>query len=171
MHPHSFSGSIFKMSDKKPRDPVQRLTSGLRDLHERHRDRHRPTGFGFAFADRIDYFDPKKWDAVTNGQSVFLRREVLRVIESHGPANIEARYAMVFQQDRPVCCLAAQIVTVSGERLGKSVQKPSRHFSNFFRRAVRERILVAGNLVSWGFHGIAFAPGIDPAPLWPTVAE
>jgi hypothetical protein len=30
---------------------------------------------------------------------------------------------------------------------------------------------VAGNLLSWGFHGIAFAPDEDPAQLWPGVAE
>jgi hypothetical protein len=36
---------------------------------------------------------------------------------------------------------------------------------------LRERILVAGNLLSWGFHGIAFAPGEDPSILWPAVAE
>ena len=35
----------------------------------------------------------------------------------------------------------------------------------------RERMLVAGNLFSWGFHGIAFAPDEDPAQLWPGVAE
>jgi len=36
---------------------------------------------------------------------------------------------------------------------------------------VRERLLVAGNLLSWGFHGIAFSPKEDPAALWPGVAE
>jgi hypothetical protein len=32
-------------------------------------------------------------------------------------------------------------------------------------------MLVAGNLLSWGFHGVAFAPGEEPAQLWPGVAE
>ena len=36
---------------------------------------------------------------------------------------------------------------------------------------LNERLLVAGNLMSWGFHGIAFAAGEDPAALWPGVAE
>jgi hypothetical protein len=36
---------------------------------------------------------------------------------------------------------------------------------------VRERLLVAGNLFSWGFDGIAFVPGADPAEIWPGVAE
>jgi Acetyltransferase (GNAT) domain len=36
---------------------------------------------------------------------------------------------------------------------------------------LEERVLVAGNLLSWGFHGVAFAPDEDPASLWPGVAE
>jgi len=32
-------------------------------------------------------------------------------------------------------------------------------------------MLVCGNLLSWGMHGIAFAPGEDNATLWPAVAE
>src|SRR5262249_13559413 len=36
---------------------------------------------------------------------------------------------------------------------------------------LRDRMLVAGNLLSWGFHGIAFAPGEATECLWPVVAE
>jgi hypothetical protein len=36
---------------------------------------------------------------------------------------------------------------------------------------LRERMVVAGNLLSWGFHGIGFTPDEDPAQLWPGVAE
>ena len=47
-------------------------------------------------------------------------------------------------------------------------------FEPAFRAAgegFRERMLVAGNLLSWGFHGIAFAPNSDAAAIWPGVAE
>ena len=65
----------------KTEHPLRRLKSSIRDLKDRHRARHRPTGFGFAFADRVDYLDPARWDSVAAGSSVFLKREVLRVIE------------------------------------------------------------------------------------------
>src|SRR4051794_29869895 len=112
---------LFKvMSDKpKARHPLQRFASSLRELRERHRDRHRPTGFGFVFADRVDYLDPSRWDAVTAGSSFFLRRDVLQTIENHGPDNILPRYAMVFREQKPVATLAVQLVTVSGEQLGR----------------------------------------------------
>jgi Acetyltransferase (GNAT) domain len=32
-------------------------------------------------------------------------------------------------------------------------------------------MLVCGNLLSWGMHGVAFAPHEDPVALWPAVAE
>src|SRR5215470_6218883 len=104
-------------TEGKQRHPLHRLQSSIRDLHERHRDRHRPTGFGFAFADRVDYLDPLRWDSVTNGASIFLSRDVLRVIEQHGPDNIQPRYAIMFRDEKAVAVLAAQIVTVTGKRL------------------------------------------------------
>ena len=163
------------------KSPLSRLASSLRELHERHRERHRPTGFGFVLADKVDHLDRQSWDALAG--NLFLRREVLRVIEQHGPENLLPRYAMIFRDDKPVAALAAQIVSLTGDRLRRdsrvSRENPS---PNLLRRALsptaraaganmRERILVGGNLLSWGFHGIAFAPDEDPAGLWPGVAE
>jgi hypothetical protein len=167
----------------KAKHPLRRLRSSIRDIRDRHLDRHRPSGFGFALADSIDYLEPARWDSVTSDSSFFLKREVLRIIERHGPENIQPRYALIFRGNNPVAVLAAQIVTVRGEHL-----KPSREFSksrspaNLLGRVfapavkvatsnVRERMIVAGNLLSWGFHGIGFAPGEDPRTLWPGVAE
>ena len=164
-------------------NPLRRLASSLQDLRERHRDRHRPTGFGFAFADRVDFLDPERWDALSSGGTLFLRRALLRVIEVDGPPNVHPRYAMIFRHDKPVAILAAQVVAVTGDRLNRDgpAQKAGRS-SPLLKRVlapaarvatsnVRERILVAGNLLSWGFHGIAFLPGEDPSRLWPGVAE
>ena len=169
------------MSDtSSSRNPLRQVAASLRDLRARHQERHRPTNFGFAFADRVDYLDRASWDQlVAPGGSVFLRRDVLRVFEQHGPQNIVPRYAMIFRDSKPVAILAAQIVTVTGAEL--QAEKPERA-SGLLRRAlapaakvaranIRERILVAGNLFSWGFHGIAFARDEDPAALWPAVAE
>jgi hypothetical protein len=174
------------MSESDPAsdsNPLRRLKSSLRDLKERHRERHRPSGFGFTFADRVDYLDPVRWDAITAGSSVFLRREVLRVIEEHGPENIAPRYAIIFWEGKAVAALAVQIVTVSGDRLSQTANpEANSQKTGFLRRVLapatrkmterfRERILVAGNLLSWGFHGIAFAAGEDPQRIWPAIAE
>ena|SRR5947209_12345901 len=164
-------------------NPWRHLASSLGNLRERHRDRHRPSGFGFVFADQVDYLHPERWDTVTSNASLFLRREVLRIIETHGPENIQPRYAMIFRDAQPVAAIAAQVVTVAGKSLRRDQQTPrSARTPSLLRRALgpaartasnrlRERILVAGNLLSWGFHGVAFVPGEDPTQLWPGVAE
>jgi hypothetical protein len=171
---------------RPPADPLAKLVLKMRDAGSRHKERHSPTGFGFAFADRIDYLDGGRWDEAVTGQSVFMRRDVLRHIETHGPENVQPRYVLIFRGNKPVAALAAQIVSVAGDRLQpqsengngtqrtgrlrlvKKVLRPAR------QRAVgrlQENILVAGNLLAWGFHGVAFAPDEDPAALWPAVAE
>jgi hypothetical protein len=170
------------MSDKQ-RNPLRRLASSIRDMQERHRERHRPSGFGFAFADRVDYLHPERWDAVTNGASIFLRRDILRVIEQHGPENIEPRYALVFRGDKPVAAVVTQMVTVTRAQF-KRGDGEHNHLTPTFspkggegedRKSITakwsERMLVAGNLLSWGFHGIAFASDEKPKELWPGVAE
>src|SRR5436190_1134355 len=167
----------------KSRNPFRKLAESLRVIRDRHKERHQPTGFGFAFADRVDYLDSQRWDGLTTHGSVFLRREILRVIEEHGPENIVPRYAIIFRDNKAVAALVAQMVLVTGERLrsekhaprdkrsAQLVHRARTHLARAATAKVRERMLVAGNVFSWGFHGIAFAPDEDPAQLWPGVAE
>jgi hypothetical protein len=164
-------------------NPVRRVLQALSEAHASHRQRHTPSGFGFAFADRIDYLDPHRWDDITRDASVFLRRDLLRAIEQHGPGNIQPRYALIFHDTKPVAALAVQILEFSGDRLGsRNEPAEGRSPRRLLKRAVapiseaavsrlRERMLVAGNLLCWGCHGIAFAPGEDPQTLWPGIAD
>ncbi len=148
--------------------PLKKLVSRARDLRDGHRARHRPTGFGFALADSVEYLDAVRWDALTAGHSLFLSRRYLRVLEEAGPESLRQRYALVFRGREPVAAVAAQCVAVSAAR----VRKTGRHerLASALER-VRERMLVCGNLLSWGLHGVAFAPGEDAAALWPALAE
>lgn len=170
------------MSQKsKSTNPLHRAVTAIRDLRKRHEERHQPSGFDFAFADRVDFLNGATWDAITTGGSLFLRRNVLRVIETHGPDNVAPRYALIFRGQQPVAAVAAQLVTVTNKHLLKG-ESSKGNGGNPLKRALKpaaklatarlnEPLLVAGNLMSWGFHGIAFAPGENPAALWPGVAE
>src|SRR3989442_9248277 len=169
-----------------PRPPGS-LRARLAAARERHRERHRPSGFGFALADSIDYLDAATWDAVSAGQSLFLQRRYLRALERACPDNLAPRYALIFRGRQPVAGVVMQIVTVAGTRLMKPLAPAPgrggiRSARALLRRAlspvvrhageaVRERVLVCGNLLSWGFHAVAFARDEDPAPMWPAVAE
>src|SRR5258705_8142696 len=101
--------------------PLKKLVNKARDLRDSHQGRHRPSGFGFALADSIDYLDAGQWNKVTAGKSIFLSQRYLRVLEQAGPDNLRQRYALVFRVRDPVAAVAAQSVTVSLSRVS---QKP-----------------------------------------------
>lgn len=145
--------------------PLNKLVTKARDLREHHRERHRPSGYGFALADSIDYLDHAHWDKVTAHDSLFLSRRYLRVLEEAGPENLRPCYALIFADREPVAAIAAQSVTVSVARLRKKSS------SNGRLDRFEEKMLVCGNLLSWGMHGISFAPNVDQQSLWPAVAE
>lgn len=160
-------------------NPLKRALSKFAGVRERHGLRHRPSGFGFAQADRIGFLNASHWDAVTAGRSLFLRRPVLEAIERNGPANLSPRYALVYREGDPVAAVAAQLVDVAGRNVmgepeGDAADGKRSLGKKVARKLVsglEQRVLVAGNLMAWGFHGVAFAPGIDPAETWPGVAE
>ena len=117
---------------------------------------------GISFAPNMDH---AHWQKVTPDGSLFFSPRYLRVLEEAGPENLRQCYALIFREKEQVAALAAQTVSVSIARLRKSstAKDPlSRH---------EEKMLVCGNLLSWGMHGISFAPNVDQQPLWPAVAE
>lgn len=137
-------------------------------MRARHGERHRPSGFGFALADSVEYLDTARWDALTKADSIFFSRRYLRVLEDAGPDNLRQRYAIIFRGRDPVAAVAAQSVTISIARARKTtrhqkITAPLEH--------LEERMLVCGNLLSWGMHGVAFAAHEDSAAIWPAVAE
>jgi len=148
--------------------PIKQLTAKARKLREDHRERHRPSGFGFAIADSIHYLDPAQWDSVTESHSVFLSRAYLHVLESAGPENSRQRYALVFRGNTAVAAVAAQSIRASAAQVPKSEKK--KPVAGSLKR-IQQNVLICGNLLSWGPHGVAFAPGEDPTLLWPGVAE
>src|SRR6476660_8448063 len=77
--------------------PLKKLVSKARNLRDSHQERHRPTGFGFALADSIDYLDSGHWNAVVQDKSLFLSQPYLRVLEQAGPDNLRQRYALIFK--------------------------------------------------------------------------
>lgn len=166
------------------RSPL-RLMAKASQARRDHRDRNRPSGFGFAFADRIRYVHAADWDHVTASSSVLLSRKYLEVLDRHPPANLRTRYALVYRGDAPVAALCVQVVKVSGDTLvpppgagtapePQTSRNPARVLTKARAsqlRRIRAQVLVCGNLLSWGQHGIAVAPGQTLAEIWPAIAE
>ncbi len=161
--------------------PLKKVVSKIAEARERHEARHRPSGFRFALAEQISALNPAHWDRVADQRRFFLRRSVLEAIEAHCPANVSPRYAVVYQGIEPVAVVAAQLVDVAGSSVWKpepaaperkrSLRAALTPVAQKLAAGLEERALFAGNLMSWGFHGIAFAEGVDPKAVWPGISE
>ena len=167
------------------------LVNKAKKIRERHQERHRPTGYGFALADSVEYFDTARWDQATQHDSLFFSRRYLHVLEQAGPENLRQRYALIFRGHDVVAAVVAQLVTVSISRVTKSEKadgKQPQSTASLRSRLqagveeikqkstqpldeIEQKVMVCGNLLSWGMHGVTFVPGEDPAALWPAVAE
>jgi len=164
---------------------LQKLGEKLRGIKAAHQARRTPTGYEFAFADRISLLNPQFWDAAAARGGFLMRRAYLRMLEEHGPDTLQPVYALISRQGVPVAAVAAQWLDFDGARIQrlspekaaaaskKAVLKEKwlKPLARKARSHIRQRVLVAGNLLSWGCHGVSFAPDADEASAWPAVAE
>ena len=163
----------------------KRVLKKIAAARERHFERHRPSGCQFAIADSVRQLRPEEWDSLTTTSSFFLRRAYLEVLETALPEGVVPRYALAYRDGVPVAAVAMQAVTIRLDRLRKlssrAGEKSSSEESGSRRKArvpappalgkLGARVLVCGNLLSWGSHGIAMREGEDPERVWPAVAE
>jgi len=150
------------------RNPVNRAVGGLKDALARHKRRAEPSGLHSALADRIDFLNPAHWDALTANASFFMSRAYRQLLETHAPDGMQARYALVYRDGKPIVALAAQVLEVAGNQL---LSLPDSRVRSKALKTFKARLLVCGSLVSSGFHGLAFAEGVDADVLWHAVAE
>ena len=157
----------------------QRLRTLAHRLAPREHRRLAKSGYAFAVADAVDQLNPQAWDAAAHGSSVFFSRRYLKVLESHRPPNLEPRYALITNAGVPIAAVACQVVTLDADRVGKK-RTSSRVLSRALRPALqglkgvlRERVLVCGNLLTWGQHAVALSEAgrANPDRAWAAVTE
>jgi hypothetical protein len=153
---------------KAPIKSALAAPKALATIKERRIARRTPTGYEFAFADRIDFLNGKDWDALA-GHSVFLSRAYLRVLELHLPANLEPRYAMAYAGGKPAAIMLVQRISISGDRIRK--KRAEKRLGDGPLDKYGEHLLVCGNVLIWGHRGFAFAPDVDPKSAWLAVGE
>ncbi len=145
-----------------------------------------PTGFRFAVADSLEHLNPAQWDAVVAGQSWFFSREYLAVLEQAPPTCLTPRYGLVSDARGPVAAVVMQWAEIERERLRPSASEAAQGKRARLKQLLgkvaadggtavisrlSERVLVCGNLLSYGMHAVALAPGVSPDEVWPAVAE
>ena len=159
-----------------PQDPLRAVKEGI----ESAKDRRRPSGFRFVIADSISFINAADWDDVTAEDSIFLSRAYLSVLERNGPDQVLPRYAVIYRDRQPVAVVAAQVIQLEasqlvGDDLDKSDetawQKTTKQLQRQALKGIRRKVLICGNLLSWGRHGLAIADHQSPAEIWPGIAE
>ncbi len=136
-------------------------------LDERRRLRSR-TALQLAIADRFSQLNAEHWQAVTRGQSLFYSAEYQRAFEHFRPANLEARYALISDADTPLAAMCMQIARVDLTQVGNGKQTLA---LQKLGSKVSQRVLVCGNLLAYGLHGVCFAPDADREVVWRAVTE
>lgn len=132
----------------------------------------------FAFADHVDFLNPTHWDAITAARGLLMSRGYLRELAAARPANLEQRFALLYRGNDPVAALAMQLVAVDGANLRKPAAKApglrglaARALDTVTAR-LSARVLVIGNLLSYGNHGIAIRPGLEgDRDVWHGIGE
>lgn len=147
---------------------VQRLLGGIKEWHLCRDSHHRLSGCDLAVADRIGALDPVAWDEVVAGASVFFGRAYLRALDDTAPEGVSHRFALAWKDRRPVAAMVFQLVDITADRLGG---QESCRTGRLIRERLRARVLVAGNLLSWGNHALAVAPGFDSTIAWAALGE
>jgi len=146
---------------------AMKLVNQIQDKVKRHQERRVSTGLHFVIADSIRYIPQQAWKKIVEHQSLFMSLEYLNTIEAHSPENSQQRYAMAFEQGKPVVAVVCQVAQINGGNF----YKPANKLQTLVAEKYQERILVCGNLVSSGLHGVAFDPELDEDRVWRIVAE
>lgn len=158
-----------------------------RDLKARRRLRG-PTGLKIALSDSIRLLDAGQWDSLVAGGSWFFSRDYLAMLESVPPEVLEPRYALVADEDGPVAAVVMQWAAIEGTDL-QPIPNPAKDADDdvsplrklmggiakrgaqLVSKRIHERVLVCGNLLSYGQHAVMAAPDADPETVWAAVAE
>jgi hypothetical protein len=81
--------------------------------------------------------------------------------------------ALVYRDGRPVAAVAAQSIRLREGNLPKRDRTTGKRERTWWRAiaGIDQRVMVCGNLLSWGNHGVAFADDVEPRDVWPGVTE
>ena len=147
---------------------MRRLANKISLAMEERKRLRRRSPLSIAIADRFSQLSAEGWRAATDGGSVFHSAAYQRMFERVRPPNVEPRYALISDGDAPVAAVCLQIVTIDHSHLGDMRR------GRVLRRLgakMRTRVLVCGNLLVYGLHGVSIAAGADRAKVWQAVSE
>ncbi len=157
---------------------ARKITDALTERAKVRKALRGPADLHYAIADSISALDPDLWSAASRNGGFFMMRDYLAAMEPVLPLNIEPHYAIVFTgrgaAATPIAAMYMQTASIAPEQLrpvGKDADRKAGIFDKFANAALTQRVLVCGNLLTYGQHGVATVDGADPALVWHGVAE
>jgi hypothetical protein len=160
-------------------DKARTLHRALAETSKARKRLRGPAHLRYAIADTLAMLDSGAWRALTADAGFFMSHAYLTGLERVLPDNLAPAYALIFDGDQqPVAAVYMQHARISlaQTRPAKSATEGARRVKLALAPLapldkVEQRVLVCGNLLCYGQHGVAFAPGVDPALAWHGVAE
>lgn len=140
--------------------------SYLKKQWKARKKRWTPTGDKFAFADSIEFLNLDHWAAATAASGPLFSVNYLRCLEAHGPRQLSFKYGLIYREGSPIAALVMQILDTD---LSAFVPQGSKRAVG--GKLVKARLFLCGSLLCWGNCGVAMAPEVEPATVWPSVAE
>lgn len=132
--------------------------------------RRQPSGFQFAIAGRIEYLKADHWDCVTSDASVFMSRRFLESAQKEFFGKIIRDFGIVYDKGDPVAAVATQTFDVVGDQLIGKKSADTKNLPDQLKRKslslFKRRIMICGNVHTWGPHGVAIASGSEPERVW-----
>jgi predicted N-acyltransferase len=129
----------------------------------------------FRVANRIQDCDLDLWEQVTKHAPLFMKIPFLQAFEEALPDTLQTRYGILSDKEIPVVVFVGQILVLHADRIpsaSPSADNPrTKKILQSVMSKLHTRVFMWGNFMGWGYSGIAFAPGVDRAALWPKVAE
>ncbi|MCH1438045.1 MAG: GNAT family N-acetyltransferase [Rubripirellula sp.] len=133
------------------------------------------SGFQFAIASNINFLNAEHWDKVTANSSVFLSREYLASAQNEFTSDIVRDFALIYDAEQPVAAIATQTFDVTGPQLVRTDAANPKDLPEQWKRKslsfLKRRIMMCGNVHTWGPHGIAITDGHDQQKVWHGVAD
>lgn len=122
----------------------------------------------FSVYDSVHRIPVDDWNNAVNASDIFLSLEYLTVLESSQPAGLAFRYALIYDENIPVCVLAFQLLNVGDKELGGVLNLDDRGWLLQRMNDSINRILFScksdtpnyliccGSLIVSGEHGISY---------------
>lgn len=137
-----------------------------------------PSGYAFEIFHSIDSVSEEKWRSMNSRNDLFLTAAYLKALEDEPPDNMQFRYVILYEHEKPVAIAYFQIVALSPNlhrpvRLSVPPKNESLHdrIHSKMRETPLLHVLICGNILLSGEHGFAAISSIDSSRLFHALAE